>query len=93
METECIEAQSDDNGERAYRLRQRPWIAELARIRARTIEIDAGNAATLDLLDHAASIYPAVARGEQTGEQSLFEPKGIGLWLSYFQNGRLRSDQ
>jgi len=86
VETECIEAQSDGNGERSYRLRQRPWIAELARIRARAMEIDAGNAATLDLLDHAASIYPAVARGEQTGEQGLFGPKGIGLWLSYFHN-------
>jgi SAM-dependent methyltransferase len=41
------------------------------------------------LLDHAASIYPAVARGEQSGEQCLFGPKGIALWLSYFHNANL----
>jgi SAM-dependent methyltransferase len=85
VETECIEAQSQD-GSRCYRLRQIPWAADLARLRELAMEIDHGNAATLDLLDHAASIYPAVARGEQRGEQSLFGPKGIALWLGYFNN-------
>lgn len=89
LETECIEAQSAGNGDRAYRLRRRPWMAQLTRIRARTLEIDAGNAATLDLLDHTASIYPAVARGEQSGEESLFGSDGIALWLAYFHNSNL----
>jgi SAM-dependent methyltransferase len=53
------------------------------------LEIDSGNAATLDLLDHAAGIYPAVASGDQTGEEGLFGPKGIALWLSYFNNSNL----
>jgi polyketide synthase PksN len=43
----------------------------------------------LDLLDHAVSLYPAVARGEQSGDQSLFGAQGIPLWLSYFSNNNL----
>jgi SAM-dependent methyltransferase len=43
----------------------------------------------LDLLDHAASLYPAVARGEQSGDHSLFGPQGIALWLNYFHNDNL----
>ena len=88
VETDCIEARSAGDF-RSYRLQQTPWAADLARIRALGMEIDSGNSATFDLLDHAASIYPAVARGEQTGEQSLFGPKGIGLWLGYFHNSNL----
>jgi SAM-dependent methyltransferase len=88
VETDCIEARTDGD-DRRYRLQQRPWASEAPRIRELAIEIDAGNAATLDLLDHAAGIYPIVARGEQTGEQCLFGPKGIGLWLNYFHNANL----
>lgn len=88
VETDCIEAQTN-GGDRRYRLQRRPWASEAPRLRELAIQIDAGNAATLDLLDHAASIYPIVARGEQTGEQSLFGPKGIALWLNYFHNSNL----
>lgn len=86
VETNCIEAQSQNDHPRLYRLRKVPWVSDLSQFRELAMEIDPGNAATLDLLDHAASIYPAVARGEQTGEQSLFGPKGIALWLNYFNN-------
>lgn len=89
VETECVEGRADGDGSRAYRLHRPLWHPELARIRAIALEIDGGNGATLDLLDHAASIYPAVARGEQSGEQSLFGPRGIALWLSYFHNKNL----
>ena len=88
IETDCIETHTTSDG-KVYRLRQRPWTAELEHLRDLAMEIDSTNASTLDLLDHAASIYPPVARGEQTGEQSLFGPKGIGLWLSYFDNKNL----
>jgi len=43
----------------------------------------------LDLLDHATSLYPAVARGDQSGDQSVIGPQGIGLWLNYFNNDNL----
>jgi SAM-dependent methyltransferase len=88
VETDCIEARTE-NDTRRYRLRQSPWTSDLPRLRELVLQIDIGNAATLDLLDHAATLYPAVARGEQSGEQSLFGPKGIALWLSYFNNSNL----
>jgi SAM-dependent methyltransferase len=34
----------------------------------------------------AATQYPAVLRGEQTGEQALFGPEGISAWVKYFSN-------
>jgi SAM-dependent methyltransferase len=88
IETECTEVRS--NGEnRLYRLRRAPWKPDLAGLRAAGLEIDSANAATLDLLDYAANLYPGVAQGNQSGDQSLFEPQGIPLWLSYFHNDNL----
>jgi SAM-dependent methyltransferase len=43
----------------------------------------------LDLLDHAASLYPPVANGEQSGDQNLLGPQGVPLWLNYFHNDNL----
>src|SRR6202030_2423076 len=88
VETGCIEVRLDGDT-RFYHLRKRPWPSELTELRALGLTIDSGNAATLDLLDHAATIYPVVARGEQSGDQSLFGAKGIALWLNYFQNDNL----
>jgi SAM-dependent methyltransferase len=85
IETGCIEARTTGSA-RVFRLRHMPWESEMGRVRALGMEIHPGNAATFDLLDHAAGLYPAVARGELNGDQSLFDPKGIGLWLSYFHN-------
>jgi len=38
------------------------------------------------LLDHAARLYPAVARGGQGGDHNLLGPQGVPLWLNYFHN-------
>jgi SAM-dependent methyltransferase len=85
LETSCVEARG--SGEtRQYRLKHQPWKPALASLRATGLAIDPANAATLALLDHAASIYHAVARGETTGEQALFAVAGIDLWLAYFRN-------
>jgi SAM-dependent methyltransferase len=55
-------------------------------VRESALAVDPANAATLDLLDHAAATYPLLARGESTAEQVLFEPQKIALWLAYFRN-------
>ncbi|HEV7446560.1 MAG TPA: class I SAM-dependent methyltransferase [Steroidobacteraceae bacterium] len=55
-------------------------------LRERALAVDPANAATLDLLEHAAATYPLLARGEKTAEQLLFEPQNIALWLAYFRN-------
>jgi len=88
VETGCVEARA--NGDtRSYHLQRVPWQPELERLRAVGLSIDPGNAATLDLLDHAASLYPAIASGKQSGDHSLFGPQGIPLWLNYFHNDNL----
>ena len=88
VETGCAEARTDGDI-RSYHLRHAPSQADLKRLRGIGLSIDPANAATLDLLDHAASLYPAVASGEQTGDQNLFGPQGIPLWLNYFDNDNL----
>jgi len=35
----------------------------------------------------AADCYPAVLKGEMTGEQALFGPEGVSAWSRYFANG------
>ena len=88
VETGCVEVQSD-SGTRSYRLRKTPWQPDLGCLRALALNIDPGNAATLDLLDYAASLYGSVATGEKSGDQNLLGPQGVPLWLKYFHNDNL----
>ena len=88
VETGCIEAQSD-RGTWSYRLGKTPWKPDLKYVRALGLDIDPGNASTLDLLDYAASAYPAVAASQQSGDHNLFGPQGVPLWLKYFNNDNL----
>jgi len=88
VETGCIEAQSD-RGTWSYRLGKTPWKPNLKNVRVLGLNIDPANAATLDLLDYAASAYPAVATGRQSSDHNLFGPQGVPLWLKYFNNDNL----
>ena len=88
IETGCIEMRSD-SGIRSYRLQKIPWQADLKRLRTLALNIDRGNAATLDLLEHAAHLYGIVATGEKSGDQNLLGPQGVPLWLNYFHNDNL----
>jgi SAM-dependent methyltransferase len=88
VEIDCVEAQTNGNT-RVYRLRNTPRRPDLANLRALGLNIDPGNAATFDLLDHAASLYPSVANGKQSGDQNLLGPQGVPLWLNYFHNDNL----
>jgi SAM-dependent methyltransferase len=88
VETGTVEVRRDAEGE-VYRSGKSTLAAELPRLRALAAQVDAGNIATLDLLDHAAGIYTVVARSGKTGEQCMFGPQGIALWLNYFHNGNL----
>jgi SAM-dependent methyltransferase len=85
VESGCAEAQN--HGEAgSYRCLHPPWEPDLKHFRALGLNIDPANAATLDLLDHAARLYPAVARGGQGGDHNLLGPQGVPLWLNYFHN-------
>ena len=85
VESGCADAQTNRNI-RFYRLRYLPWEADLKRLHSLGLRIDPANAATLDLLDHAASLYPAVANGLQSGDDNLLGPQAVPLWLNYFHN-------
>jgi len=88
LETGCVQMR-DDGVTRSYSLRNTPWQPDLKTLRAVGLNIDPANAATLDLLDYAASAYPASATGRQSGDHNLFGPQGVPLWLNYFDNHNL----
>jgi SAM-dependent methyltransferase len=88
VEIDCVEARTDGNT-RFYHLRHTLRKPDLENLRAAGLQIDPANAATLDLLDHAASLYPVVANGEQSGDRNLLGPQGVPLWLNYFHNDNL----
>ncbi len=88
VETGCVEMQ-DHGTIRLYRLGTMTWQPDLKRLRAFGVNIDPSNSATLDLLDYAANLYPVVATGRQSGDQNLFGPQGVPLWLNYFHNDNL----
>src|SRR5262249_14504395 len=89
LEIGCVEVETTNDGQRVYRLLSRPWPPQCLELRQIALGVDRANASTLDLLDYAANLYPAVAAGKQNGEQGLFLPQGITLWLNYFHNSNL----
>jgi SAM-dependent methyltransferase len=88
VEIDCVETRTDGNT-RLYHLQRTLRQPDLENLRAIGLQIDPANAATLDLLDLAASLYPAVANGEQSGDRNLLGPQGVPLWLNYFHNDNL----
>jgi SAM-dependent methyltransferase len=76
---------SFDDGER-YRTTRPITAIEREPLRAFALRVEPRSAPTFDLLDTAADAYPAVARGETSGEQELFAAGRIQLWLDYFSN-------
>jgi len=88
VESGCVEARNDGTN-RCYKTRCALWEPDLKALRAMGLSIDPANAATLDLLDHAASLYRAVATDEQSSDQNLLGPRGVPLWLNYFHNDNL----
>jgi SAM-dependent methyltransferase len=88
VETGCAEAGGDGESRR-YRVKHPLWRPDLITLRAIGLRINPGNAATLDLLDYVASLYPAAATKQQSGDGSLLGPQGVPLWLKYFHNDNL----
>jgi SAM-dependent methyltransferase len=88
LESDSIEVKRDGDNP-MYRARHPGCEFDLAELRSIATQIDSGNAATLDLLDHAAANYATIARGENTAEGCMFGPNGIALWLTYFHNKNL----
>ena len=88
VESGCAERRTDGQVH-SYHLRQLPWRPDLKHWRAIGLTISPANAATLDLLDYAASVYPTVASSQASGDQNLLGAQGVPLWLNYFDNNNL----
>ncbi len=75
----------DDNDVR-YRLLQPFAVPETQEILEAQERHDASCLPAYAIAAMAAEHYPAVLRGELTGEQALFGAEGIGAWVRYFSN-------
>lgn len=76
----------DDEGKPRYRATGRAPEEHRAELRAQGLAVDPAIAPSLDLLDLAGGLYPALARGEVRGEQVLLGAGHVGLWGEYFSN-------
>jgi SAM-dependent methyltransferase len=68
----------------AYHLRDPLPAAASGALRARGLAVDASYAPAYELLDETAAAFPAIARGETTGERALLGK--LALWIRYFDN-------
>jgi len=78
-------AAQDENSTRCYRLQGELPVIDLPALRQIGLALDPANAATIDLLDAAAVLYPNIAQGA-SGAEALFGMSQIQLWLDYFSN-------
>ncbi len=63
-----------------------PVLPDPAEIRAAQEALDARCLPSYDIVALAAMQYPAVLRGQLTGDQALFGPEGLVAWVKYFSN-------
>jgi SAM-dependent methyltransferase len=64
-----------------------PWPAlDPAPIRAEQLEHDSSWLPAYSVAETVAREYPAFLRGEVTGEELLFSPRRLQLWIDYFSN-------
>ena len=73
-------------GRARYRAPRPAPALDADEILAAQAELDARCLPSYRIAALAAERYPAVLRGEITGEQALFDPEGISAWLKYFSN-------
>jgi SAM-dependent methyltransferase len=74
------------DGQTRYRLSNPFGVADTQEIARAQDRHDASCMPSYALAAMAAEQYPAVLRGELTGEQALFGPEGISAWVKYFSN-------
>jgi SAM-dependent methyltransferase len=75
-----------DGGETTYRLPKPLAALDAAQVEVAQEQHDATCLPSYTIAAMAAEQYPAVLRGETTGEQALFGPEGISAWVKYFSN-------
>ena len=80
-----IEATPGDTGDR-YRLRDPLPSLDPAPIRQEQLRHDPSWMPAYELAETVARDYPAFLRGEVAGEEVLFAPRRLRLWIDYFSN-------
>ena len=78
--------QVSSEGEARYRLVRPFAVPEVQEILQAQERHDASCLPAYAIAAMAAEQYPAVLRGELSGEQALFGAEGIGAWVRYFSN-------
>lgn len=81
-----IDAKTGTHGERHYRIGHSLPVLDADEILERQRAHDPGCLPSYEIAALAAAHYPAVLRGETSGEQALFGPEGIIPWVKYFSN-------
>ncbi len=74
------------NGERLYRVEQALPALDPDEILEKQRAYDPRCLPSYEIAALAAAHYPAVLRGQTSGEQALFGPEGIVPWVKYFSN-------
>jgi SAM-dependent methyltransferase len=74
------------NGERFYRMAQPLPVLDAGEVLERQRTHDPRCLPSFEIAALAAAHYPAVLRGQVSGEQALFGPEGIIPWVKYFSN-------
>lgn len=80
-----IDAMPGDTVSR-YRVRGPLPSLDPAPVRQEQLRHDGSWMPTYQLAETAARDYPAFLRGEVTGEEVLFAPRRLRLWIDYFSN-------
>jgi SAM-dependent methyltransferase len=79
-----VERSADGIGR--FRFRHRPPDLDPTAVRQEQQAHDASWLPSYALAEVVAHDYPAFLRGERTGEEILFAPARLQLWLNYFSN-------
>jgi SAM-dependent methyltransferase len=74
------------DGQPCYRLEQPLPALEAGEILQAQEVLDPRCLPSYRIAELAAEHYPAVLRGHASGEQALFGPEGISIWVKYFSN-------
>jgi SAM-dependent methyltransferase len=81
-----IDARIGPHGERHYRIARSLPVLDADEILERQRAHDPRCLPSYEIAALAAAHYPAVLRGQTSGEQALFGPEGIIPWVRYFSN-------
>src|SRR4051812_41249138 len=82
----CMTTSRGPKGDVLYRVEQSVPVLDPDEILQAQQALDPRCLPSYQLATLAAAQYPAVLRGETTGEQAMFGAEGVSAWVKYFSN-------